>query len=110
MSITLGQLQAQLRPWQERNFPDRPKYQPVLGVVEEVGELAHALLKWEQAIRGTPDQHEAAAKDAIGDIVVFMADVCNAYGWDFEQCVADSWAIASRRDWVDHRATGAIQV
>jgi len=38
-----------------------------MGLVEEVGELAHAHLKNEQGIRGTPEEHVQAKVDAIGE-------------------------------------------
>lgn len=111
-AILLPQLQEELAPWQERNFggkapePGRA-YQCLLGVVEEVGELAHAQLKHEQKIRGVDAEvFEEKAKDAIGDIVVYLADYCNAQGWDLEAIVADTWDQVRRRDWASDRETG----
>lgn len=64
--------------WVAHNFPTTdgagniPMLETCEGVIEELGELAHASLKAKQNIRGTPDQHEADAKDAIGDLTVYL--------------------------------------
>jgi len=92
-------VQENLRAWVEHNFGDRPWHQPFMGIVEEVGELSHALLKQEQGIRGSWEEHENEAKDAIGDILIYMCDLCNARGWDAEKILEDTWAHVSKRDW-----------
>lgn len=61
--------------WVDRNFPDSYKTDTLLGVIEELGELAHAHLKAKQGIRGTQKEHDEAAKDAIGDLVVYLMGV-----------------------------------
>ena len=99
-------LQTEQRQWVEHNFPGRDWTQPFMGVVEEVGELSHALLKQRQGIRGTHAEHEAAAKDAVGDIVVFLADLCSARGWDFQTIVDETWAEVRQRDWQADRMEG----
>lgn len=73
----LLEIQEDLKEWSENNFgSDRDPELPLLGIVEEVGELAHAQLKSIQKIRGTPEEHEEAKKDAVGDIVIFLLDWC----------------------------------
>lgn len=102
----LRQLQDEQQEWGRLNFGDRPWQQPFLGVVEEVGELSHALLKQWQGIRGTHDEHEVAAQDAVGDIVVFLAALCSARGWDLEAIVEETWTRVKRRDWKADSAQG----
>ena len=77
--LTFEQLQAELRPWVEHNFGKRPPWQPALGLQEEAGELAHAVLKKAQGIRGTAEEHDAAIRDAVADLVIFLADWCNGH-------------------------------
>jgi NTP pyrophosphatase (non-canonical NTP hydrolase) len=72
---------------------------PLLGVMEELGELAHAHLKATERVRGTPEEHAAKARDAIGDVVIFLADYCSAQGYDFQDCVEATWASVQQRDW-----------
>jgi len=94
----LRQLQDEQRPWVQHNFGDRPSWWPLLGVMEELGELAHAHLKKAQGIR-TNEDHDAKAADAVADIVIFLADYCSAVGIDLESVVRDTWAEVRTRDW-----------
>ncbi|MFB6104734.1 MAG: hypothetical protein ABEJ57_06605, partial [Halobacteriaceae archaeon] len=64
-------LQAEVGAWSERNFGAQPVANPVLGVVEEYGELLVA-------------EEEAATMDAIGDLIIYLADVCHRRGLDLE--------------------------
>lgn len=71
-----------------------------MGMAEELGELAHAHLKELQGIRGTAAEHEAAARDAIGDLLVYAMSYANARGWDLEATLGEVWSEVRRRDWV----------
>lgn len=87
----LWQLQRLLMEWQSRNFVSRltnqstPAWQLALGVAEEVGELAHAILKHEQGIRGMQDEEAflEAAGDAVADCTIFCIQLCTSLGLDF---------------------------
>lgn len=64
--------------WVAHNFPDNKLPRPqesILGMIEEIGELAHSHLKELQNIRGTAEEHQANAKDAIGDTTVYLLGV-----------------------------------
>lgn len=80
--LTWKRLQSEQKAWSEHNFPPHTFLWPLWGTIEELGELVHARLKQEQGIRGTPEEHLANQKDAIGDSLVFLADVCGQRGWD----------------------------
>lgn len=75
--FTLRQLQKENAEWANANFDTSVLYHPLLGALEEYGELCHAILKKEQGIRGSGEQHMQDAKDAVGDIVIYLADLCN---------------------------------
>lgn len=109
-NLTLRKLQSVSGRWAARNFGDkRPTYHPLLGVSEEVGELCHAHLKREQGIRGTEAELIAQAKDAVGDIVIFLADYCNLNGIDLQEAVEMSWREVSKRDWVVNKVNGTVK-
>lgn len=95
---TLSIIQRQLKPWQAHNFGDRPSWQPLLGIQEEAGELAHAFLKRAQNIRNNED-HTADIEDACADILIFLCDFCNAEGIDLRQTVRDTWIKVRERNW-----------
>lgn len=82
-----------------------------LGVNEEAGELAHSVLKRAQGIREDEDGvGEAAEKDAVGDIVVYLADFCHRRGYDLEDCVREAWhGEVSEREWDTRTRQGGAE-
>lgn len=104
--MNLDILQVEVRAWSDRNFPNSGADDKLLGVVEEIGELAHAVLKSRQGIRGNAKQHEAAEQDAIGDIVIYLLDYCGKRGWSLDTLVRTAWAEVQHRDWMKHQETG----
>lgn len=103
----LALFQRQVALWNARNFPDKKPHQPLLGVAEEVGELSHAHLKLEQGIRND-ENLEAQRKDAVGDILVFLADYCNQTGVDMAEAVERAWGEVSLRDWRQYPDTKGL--
>lgn len=109
MDLTFRQLQQEQAPWAKHNFPNNLNYHQLLGLVEEVGELAHAHLKMDQNIRGTKEEHMAEAKDAIGDIIVFLSGYCNLMGIDFQDAVETAWNTVKQRDFVKFPRNGRTE-
>lgn len=69
--------------WIAHNFPNPSRPDPgesVWGCVEELGELTHAHLKEKQNIRGTGEEHQTEAKDAIADLSIYLLGVMSAQG------------------------------
>lgn len=97
--LTLKQLQEEQCDWVNHNFPGREAYYPLLGALEELGELAHAHLKSLQGIRGTPEHHHASKVDAVADTIIFLADYCTANGIDMQDALEKTWASVKMRDW-----------
>lgn len=109
---TLSEIQKAHKEWAARNFKDVP---PVLerralhcalGVCEEAGELAHAVLKADQQIRGDVETHKAAARDAVGDVCLYLMDLCNLMGWELEEVIREVAREVHRRDWNAEREEG----
>jgi len=78
--MIIQDFQAEQKAWTEKNFGAGPSDHPLLGLFEEFGELCHAELKAAQGIRGSEEQHVAAAKDAVGDIMIYLADYASKRG------------------------------
>jgi NTP pyrophosphatase (non-canonical NTP hydrolase) len=98
--MDLTHLQSAHQVWLYHNFPHQTPHQALLGVAEEVGELCHAHLKYEQAIRGiTEEEYTKLASDAIGDIVIYLCSYCNTNHFDLDKCVMDAWDEVKKRDW-----------
>lgn len=60
--------------WSTKNFGQEPALNKVFGLIEETGELAHAHLKMKQNIRSAKVEDK---QDAIGDIIIYLADYCH---------------------------------
>lgn len=100
--MRLNELQQAVGEWSRRNFPNNKPYHPLLGLQEEIGELSHAHLKGEQGIRegaGDPGALIEKKMDAVGDIVIYLADYCSRNGIDFEVAVSLTWAVVRERNW-----------
>lgn len=91
--------------WREHNFPNATPDQQFKGIVEEVGELAHADLKAAQGIRGGED-HEAKRRDAVVDIFVFLVNYADMHGIDFPEALVEVWTKVRQRDWQKYPQTG----
>lgn len=88
-TASVSEIQKALWNWQHRNFPQYSNGSATngyglythlkYGVIEEMGEFFHAVLKRDQGIRGTKAEHDAAIRDAIGDMLIYTSQLqsCN---------------------------------
>ena len=109
------QFWTEYKIWVDHNFDrsdhaselgKRKATEQFLGVVEEVGELSHAILKQVQGIRGTDEEHDAKQRDAVADIVIFLAGFCYRKGWNLEELILEVWKEVRQRDWKTYPGKG----
>jgi hypothetical protein len=79
------ELTSAVGEWSKRNFGD--KQNPFLGLIEELGELSHCLLKRQQGIRGyeSPSFFIREYMDALGDICIYAAN------YAYNEGIAAQW-------------------
>lgn len=106
--MSIREIQAEHAAWSKKNFPNAEPWMPILGVIEEVGELAHAYLKRAQGIRGTQEQHTENMQDAVGDVVIFLMDFCTRHGFDLEEIIETTWEEVKQRDWEKNPENGVL--
>jgi len=94
----LSKLQKEHGVWQKKNFPNAEKWECLVGLQEEVGELAHAFLKKHQGIRGD-ENHDDNIRDAVGDIAIHLMGFCTLNSIDIDECITGAWNIVKDRDW-----------
>jgi len=75
MNKTLSQIQAELKVWTLHNFGQQESIIPIMGMIEELGELTHAHLKEFQGIRKSDFLSDK--KDAIADITIYLLNYFN---------------------------------
>lgn len=100
--------QKLLAEWQAKNFGKTTNAQIALGVAEETGELAHAVLKHSQGIREFADRDYFLAKaaDALADIAVYSMNLCSRLGLDYGTLIREASANVLKRDWNKDKETG----
>lgn len=87
MSLTPKQLQEEQRPWVLHNFGEGHPHQPMLGMLEELGELLDSFSEW----------NVTEIKDALADAVIFCADYCTKRDWDFAKLYPSSENLGGAR-------------
>lgn len=108
--MKLNELRDEVGTWARSNFGPGTEggYHALLGMVEEMGELSHHHLKQLQNIRKNED-HEEGIKDAIGDILIYMADYASMRGYDLDKILDDTWnEIVKKRDWKLNSTDGKV--
>lgn len=100
--LNLLTFQHEVGDWSRKNFGGQPSTNPLLGVAEEVGELCHAHLKNLQGIRMSPAEARLKKMDAIGDILVYLADYCEREAMSMEEAAYTAWDGVRRRNWVEN--------
>ena len=164
-TVDMDAIQNEQAEWAEKNFGAGAGLDVVLGVIEEVGELAsgalvagspdgalhriiriadfvgmiaHHTLKCRQGIRGDEEHHDSMvislteqlyqyliepvsfapskgvhervthflsedeARDAVGDILIYLMDLCERNGWSMADILESTWEEVKQRDWVEN--------
>jgi len=91
------------------NFPQNSPLDPFLGIVEEVGELSHAILKSKQGIRQSSGDVILKIEDALGDILIFMLDFAGRNNIDLEYCLSSTWNEVQKRNWIKFPQNGRTE-
>lgn len=116
MSLTyesqLDRIQDERAKWARHNFPNAGAKEHALGVCEEAGELAHAILKLDpgtasgDSIRGSRSELLDEVADALGDLLVYACGVATDCGLALSDCLQAAWDEVKDRDWVKYPGTG----
>ncbi len=109
--------QKKLSEWQKKNFTkgetgncDACPFRMLAGMTEELGELAHAILKHAQGIRGmTEEKMKKEAGDAFGDINVYGCQLLTQLGLNAEEEVTKAADEVLKRDWKKDKTTGGTE-
>lgn len=76
----LDQMKIEQKPWVLHNFGERESWQPLLGIMEELGELTEAY-----NFETDENERNEKIKDAIADITIYITDYCNVMNFDITQ-------------------------
>lgn len=93
MEGALGKVQRESHKWRQKAYPttSTPELQ-TLGMAEEVGEVAHAVLKNVQGIRGYDlEKTKAEVGDGLADVIIYACGIASAFGLDLEDELLKAW-------------------
>lgn len=111
-AVSFHDVQEVTAIWRNVNFPNATAEEQFMGMVEELGELSHAILKNKQGIRGMDDSvaFRAAVMDAVGDLMIFAAGFCDKMDIQLGECVSNAWAEVMERDWITAPDNGQLSI
>lgn len=80
--VTFAGMQDEIGQWSALNFgPTRPYAQRIMGIMEELGEYMEALRnEYDETSPKPTIESVAAQRDAVGDMMIYLLDLCFAYG------------------------------
>jgi len=107
---SLKEIQKEVASWSETNFGQQVSQvtgfplgslAPLLGIMEELGELCHCVLKHHQGIRGydDPSKYEPERDDALADILVYLCDFASREGVNLLHVLNETWEQVAKRNW-----------
>jgi len=108
----LTELQQRLKRWQEENFDEDctgPEWM-ALGATEELGEVAHIIVKAKQRIRqhqaGLNDKSLNDLADGVADTVIYLMQLCSHLGIDFGKTLFYTAETVMQRNWRVNKTDG----
>ena len=120
--LSLAEIQKSVGEWAQRNFGNNQSKHPIdnnigpmgslcplLGIIEEVGELAHCVLKAHQGIRGFNDSEKYLTErdDALGDILIYLCDFATREGVNLQETLNKVFhRVVLKRNWVENPHNG----
>lgn len=95
--------QQPLARWQEQQLPcedkDKQALRVALGACEEMGEVSRCVLKRSQEIRATEHVWRMRAEEEIGDVIVYLMQLCTLLDLDIEACIERAASKVLARQW-----------
>jgi len=111
----LNDLQVRLKRWQEDNFDlecTGPEWM-ALGACEELGEVAHVIVKAKQKIRqyqsGLDEKSLDNLADGVADTVIYLMQLCSHLGIDFGQTLFSTAETVMKRNWKENKTNGVTK-
>jgi len=108
----ISELQRSLKKWQEDNFDlecTGPEWM-ALGATEELGEVAHIIVKAKQKIRqhqsGLDEKALYELADGVADTVIYLMQLCSHLGIDFGKTLFYTAETVMQRDWRKNKTDG----
>jgi NTP pyrophosphatase (non-canonical NTP hydrolase) len=88
--------------WRKNNFPDGGSsvLDGALVLSEEVGEVARAVLKRHQKIRGSYEEWSVQIQKELADVIIAAHAIAGVEGFDLDDAVKQRWETISQRNFI----------
>lgn len=112
--IDLTEVQDKLWSWQITQFPEEVikilRLELALGMNEEAGEVAHAILKRSQNIREGTDINkiEELVADGVSDALIYGMNLCSTFNINFEEVFVKTVESVLKRNWKENPENGEV--
>jgi NTP pyrophosphatase (non-canonical NTP hydrolase) len=105
--MDLEKFQTEVAEWHEKQpWSEDDQVAITLGLAEEAGEVARAVLKRHQGIRGTHEEWTDEIWKELGDVLIKCAAIANREGILLEDVIVARWCDVRRRDFTRHPLNG----
>ena len=96
---SIDEFQAEVGAWISRCFPNEDPLERALVLCEEAGEVARAVLKRHQGIRGTRAEWTAELLKELGDVAICLAATAYIEGVPLSEVIGKRWSEIQSRDY-----------
>jgi len=99
MKLTQEEVITYLR---RNGLEENPQHQ-ALNIAEEAGEVARAVLKRVQGIRGSYEHWTEEIRTEAADVLISLMCLAEIEGWDLGDAVDERWNVVINRELDKHR-------
>ena len=108
--MDLEKFQDEVAAWhRQQPWSEDDQVSITLGLTEEAGEVARAVLKRHQAIRGTYEEWTEEVRKELGDVLIKAAAIANKEGFLLEDVIVARWDDVRRRDFTRFPKNGLTE-
>jgi len=89
--MDLERMQGEIKAHMESQGVKQTDELMLIGALEELGEVSHAILKYKQGIMGyTVEKCLAEIADGVGDVVIYLSQLCEETGLSIETSIMEA--------------------
>ena len=89
--IDLEKIQSEIKAHMESQGVKQTDELMLIGALEELGEVSHAILKYKQGVMGyTVEKCLAEIADGVGVVIIYLSQLCEETGLSIETALMEA--------------------
>ena len=109
--MDLERMQGEIKAHMESQGVKQTDELMLIGALEELGEVAHALLKYRQKVMGyTTEKCLAEIADGVGDVIIYLSQLCQETGISIETSLMEAADRVLNRTYAERLAEKGLKV